>query len=240
MRLDKLVSERLDVSRTRAQNLIKTGGVTVNGIVIDKPSADANAAQEIVITDTLKYASLGGVKMENAIERFQLSLNEKICLDVGAANGGFTDCLLRKGAKEVCALDLNIAFPHKLLNDPRVKVYDRVNVKSVEDLFLKESFDLVCVDLSFISLCGLMDLFYPIVKKDGYLLVLFKPQFEVGRKVLPKSGIVRDKEAIKKAFSAVVASAERVGFHFVSSCLVPDVFPDKNKEQTVLFIKKNF
>lgn len=237
MRLDLLVSERLSVSRTRAQNLIKTGGVRLFGKILDKPSAEVDQASPLIITDTLKYASLGGVKMENALERFALSLADKVCLDVGAANGGFTDCMLKKGAREVSALDLNVAFPEELLSDERVKIYDKTNVKTVGELFSPDTFDLISVDLSFISLTMLMHSFYPLLKKGGQLLVLFKPQFEVGRKFLPKSGVVRDNKSIEKAFTNLVDAAEKVGFRFINRCPVPDIFPDKNKEQTVLFEK---
>ena len=237
MRLDLLVSEKLGVSRTRAQNLVKTGGVKVGGAVVDKPAAEVDANADVELFDTLKYASLGGLKIENAIEKFKIDLAGKVCLDVGAANGGFTDCMLKNGAKEVSALDLTLAFPESLLADERVKAYDGANVKNVGAIFSAESFDFVSVDLSFISLCGLFGLFYPLLKKDGKLLALFKPQFEVGRKALPKSGIVRDKKAMGKAFSLVVSAAEDAGFKMVAECAVPEVFPNKNVERTVLFEK---
>ena len=239
MRLDLLVAEKLGVSRTRAQNIIKTGGVKISGRTEDKPSAEVANDAELVITDTLKYASLGGVKMENALRNFHIDLADKACLDVGAANGGFTDCMLKMGAKQVSALDLNVAFPDELLSDPRVRVYDKTNVKLVGEVFEPATFDLISVDLSFISLTGLFPLFFPLIKEGGSLLVLFKPQFEVGRKFLPKSGVVHDKKAIDKAFENVVTSAQNVGFNMVGHCAVPDIFPDKNRERTILFIKKN-
>ena len=237
MRLDLLISEKFGVSRTRAQNIVKTGGAKVNGVTVQKPAAEVDPLAEIVLSDTLRYASLGGLKIENAIERFKIDLTDKVCLDVGAANGGFTDCMLKMGAKEVSAVDLTIAFPKELLNDPRVKIYDGVNAKSIGEIFEKESFDFVSVDLSFISLCGLFGCFYPILKSGGRLLTLFKPQFEVGRKALPKSGVVRDKKAMEKAFSAVVSAAEDAGFKMISECPVPEVLPGKNVERTVLFAK---
>ena len=237
MRLDLLVAEKFGVSRTRAQNLVKTGGVQVGGAIVDKPASEVDPSADVVLFDTLKYASLGGLKMENAIEKFKIDLVGKVCLDVGAANGGFTDCMLKMGAKEVSALDLNVAFPKDLLKDARVKVYDGENAKNVGAIFAEESFDFVSVDLSFISLCGLFSCFYPILKKDGALLTLFKPQFEVGRKALPKSGVVRDKKAIEKAFCAVVDAAEDAGFKMISQCVIPEVFPNKNAERTVLFVK---
>ena len=235
MRLDVLVSEREGISRTRAQNLIKTGGVRQGGILLDKPSLEVDPQSPFEIVDTLKYASLGGLKLENALLVSGRSVKGKTCLDIGAANGGFTDCLLRFGAAHVSAVDLTIAFPSALRADPRVTVYDGVNVKNLCDLFANHSFDFITVDLSFISLCGLFGSLVPLLKPNGELMTLFKPQFEVGRKYLPKSGVVRDQKVLDKTFLSFLAAAEAVGLHLVCQAPVPDLFPDKNKERTVFF-----
>ena len=237
MRLDLLLSDKLGVSRTRAQNLIKTGGVKVAGTLSMKPSAEVAPDADVSVTDTLKYASLGGLKLENAIEKLSLELTNAVCLDVGAANGGFTDCMLSYGAKKVFAVDLTIAFPERLLKDKRVRLYDGINVKNLSEVFLEDRFDFISTDLSFISVCSLFPILYPLLKTGGKLLILFKPQFEVGRKALPKSGVVRDKKVIEKAFGRVIEAAQSAGFEKVGDCPIPDVFPDKNPERTVLFIK---
>ncbi len=237
MRLDLYLSEREGISRTRAQNLIKTGGVKVDGVLVDKPSIEVNTLSDIIVTDTVKYASLGGIKLENALNTFGINVNGLHCLDVGAANGGFTDCLLKQGAASVCAVDLTIAFPSDLINDKRVTILDHTNVKDLKTAIGDQTFDFLCADLSFISLTGMFELFSSFLKAEGKAVLLFKPQFEVGRKFLPKSGVVRDKKAIEKTFSAFLSAARVAGFKPVGHCAVPDVFPDKNEERTVYFTK---
>jgi len=237
MRLDLLLSEKLGISRTRAQNLIKTGGVSLDGVVADKSSLEVDPSADPEIIDTLKYASLGGLKLENALKTFRIDPKDKICLDVGASNGGFTDCLLTFGAKEVHAVDLNVAFNESLQNDPRVRIYDHVNAKDLMKVFSKECFDLITVDLSFISLGVVLEELYALLKHGGALIALFKPQFEVGKGALPKSGVVRDDRAIEKSLSRILSKASALGFCFEGECLVPKIFPDKNKERT-LFLSK--
>ena len=235
MRLDVLLSEKFKVSRTRAQNLIKTGGVTIDGVRADKPAAEVEESALIEVSDTLKYASVGGLKLENALNTFSISVAGKKCLDVGAANGGFTDCLLKKGASSVTAVDLHIAFPNHLLSDPRVALLDGVNVKDLHSVLNGEQFELVTVDLSFISLCGLFPILASFLTPNGIMIALFKPQFEVGKKSLPKSGVVRDKKAIEKALNAYLDAASAAGLFSLGHCPVPPVFPDKNLERTVIF-----
>ena len=238
MRLDLLVSEKEGITRTRAQYLIKTGGVSVDGRVVLKPASEIRSEEIVTVIDTIRYASLGGLKLENALISCKQSVEGKVCLDVGAANGGFTDCLLRYGAAKVVAADLTIAFPEDLAKDPRVVLLDGVNAKDLCTDLDENSFDFLTADLSFISLNSLFPVFYKLLKSDGILMALFKPQFEVGRKFLPKSGVVRDKKAIKKAFQAFISSAENSGFRALANVPVPDVFPDKNEERTVFFRKE--
>jgi len=235
VRLDMLVAEKVGISRTRAQNLIKTGGVSLDGVTLDKVSAEIDPGAEIIVVDTLKYASLGGLKLENALKACKISVRDKVCLDIGAANGGFTDCLLANGAKSVAALDVTISFPDRLLSDPRVSLFDGVNVKDVAKCFEAKTFDFISMDLSFISLCGVFGIIAPLLKKDGLLMALFKPQFEVGRKALPKSGVVRDGKAIEKAYRAFCTAAKEVGLTWIADTEVPAIFPEKNKERTVFF-----
>ena len=235
MRLDVFLAERDNLSRTRAANLIKTGGVSVNGKRVDKPSAEISGEEKIEVVDTLKFASLGGVKLENALDSFRIDLKNKRCLDVGAANGGLTDCMLKRGAAKVTAVDLHVAFPDFLINDERVEIADGINAKDLSSVFAGRAFDFISVDLSFISLCCLFPVFRSLLSENGELICLFKPQFEVGRKELPKSGVVRDKKSIEKAFERVRIAAEESGFRFIADCAVPELFEDKNAERTVLF-----
>ena len=238
MRLDLYVAEKLSVSRTRASNIIKMGGVTVDGKVSDKAGDLVTDGADVVISDTVRFASLGGVKLENALSAFGVSVDGAECLDVGASNGGFTHCLLTKGARRVSAVDLHLAFPPELAEDSRVVSYDGVNVKSLPEVLGSATFDVITVDLSFIPLESLFAIFHPLLRAEGKLIVLFKPQFEVGRAALPKSGVVRDKKVIEKAFRSVVDHAEKCGFIYLDSCPVPEYFTDKNQERTVLFTRK--
>ena len=235
MRLDVFLAERDNLSRTRAANLIKTGGVSVNGKRVDKPSAEISGEEIVEVVDTLKFASLGGVKLENALDSFHVDLKNKSCLDVGAANGGFTDCMLNRGAERVTAVDLHVAFPDFLKEDARVEIADEINAKDLAEHFRGRAFDFISVDLSFISLCGLFRVFRSLLSENGELICLFKPQFEVGRKDLPKSGVVRDKKAIEKAFARVLLAAKESGLRFFGDCAVPELFEDKNAERTILF-----
>ena len=235
MRLDLLVSTKAGVSRTRAQNIIKTGGVKLDGLVLDKPSIEVDSSTAIEITDTLKFASLGGLKLENALRVCGRSVEGKNCLDLGAANGGFTDCLLRNGAVHVSAVDVTIAFPPELANDSRVTIYNGVNVKDLSRIFEKGTFDFITVDLSFISLRGLFAPLASLLKPDGEVMTLFKPQFEVGRGNLPKSGVLRDTKLYAKTFRSFLDAAAESGLHYLCDTSVPDLFPNKNKERTVFF-----
>ena len=238
MRLDLFVSEAQKCTRTRAANIIKMGGVTVNGKIALKAGEEVSPQDKVLIRDVVKYVSLGGVKLENALARFSVDLTDAECLDLGAANGGFTHCMLSCGAASVDAVDLTLAFESPLCDDPRISMHDGVNVKDIANIFPTKRFDFISADLSFISLRPLFSLFYELLKLEGRLIVLFKPQYEVGKKCLPKSGVVRDKKAIDAAFSDLKKSAEEAGFVFVDVCDVPDYFVDKNKEKTVLFSKK--
>ena len=235
MRLDVFLAEKNNISRTRAANLIKTGGVTVGGKVLEKPGADISGEEKIEIVDTLKFASLGGVKLENALDRFHIVLTNKRCLDVGAANGGFTDCMLKRGAASVTAVDLHVAFPEELASDPRVLIADGVNAKDLLSVFPDRSFDLISVDLSFISLGSLFTVFHSLLSESGDLICLFKPQFEIGKNDLPKSGVVRDKKKIEKTFDRFMLSAKEAGLESKGYCEIPQLFEDKNAERTVLF-----
>ena len=135
------------------------------------------------------------------------------------------------------ALDLTLAFDSALREDARVLMHDGANVKDAAMIFPTKRFDFISVDLSFISLRSLFPLFYDLLTDGGKGVVLFKPQYEVGKKCLPKSGVVRDQKAIDAAFSDLVKAAEGCGFSFLGACDVPDYFADKNKEKTLLFSK---
>lgn len=198
MRLDKTVSEQfINISREQAKSLILSGGVTVNGNAVTKPAYDVSGADSIsIIGDICPFVSRGGLKLEGAINEFGIDIKGKLCADIGASAGGFTDCLLRHGAKQVYAVDVGHGQLDKsLVNDSRVINREGVNVRYLSDDFFADPPQFVSVDLSFISLKLILGVLYPLIDADAELAVLIKPQFEVGKASIGKNGIVKDKKA---------------------------------------------
>ncbi len=186
-----LVERELVESRQRAQALILAGDVRVNGGRIDKVGALVAEDAEITLRAPLKYVGRGGLKLEGALDTFQVDPHSKTCADVGASTGGFTDCLLQRGASRVYAIDVGYGqIAWKLRNDPRVVVMDRVNVRHVERL--PELIDLAVIDVSFISLTLVLPIVKRLLMPRGEIVALIKPQFEAGRDQVGKGGIVRD------------------------------------------------
>ena len=153
MRIDLLISQKFDYTRTKAKQLIESGFVMLNNEVVSKPSLDVDYDSNIEIIDEFKFASLGGDKLEKAINDFNYSVDGKVCIDIGASNGGFTDCMLSHGAKKVYALDVGeCALPDRLKEDDRVIVKDRMNARYVTIQDIGEECDFASIDVSFISL----------------------------------------------------------------------------------------
>jgi 23S rRNA (cytidine1920-2'-O)/16S rRNA (cytidine1409-2'-O)-methyltransferase len=205
VRLDKLlVDRRLAASRERAQALILAGKVLVDEQKLDK--AGAQVADDAVIRllgEDLKYVSRGGLKLERALEHWRIDVTGKVCLDVGASTGGFTDCLLQHGAARVVAIDTGYGqMDFKLRKDPRVRLLEKVNARYVTSDIIGEMADLIVMDVAFISatlvLPAVVSAAFPPGKERGgrQVIVLVKPQFEAGREFIGKGGIVRD-EAVQ-------------------------------------------
>lgn len=218
MRLDKLVFERgLALSRERAQALIIAGKVLVNGQKFDKPGANVETDAELrLLGEDLKYVSRGGLKLERALEHWRIDVQGKTCLDVGASTGGFSDCLLQHGAQRVIAVDTGYGqIDFKLRQDPRVRLLEKTNARYLTREQVREAVDFIAMDVSFIS----ATLVLPAVLKAAFsqadspreLVVLVKPQFEVGRELVGKGGIVRDEEAQRGAVSRVRKAVEDLG-----------------------------
>ncbi len=193
-RLDKVIKQRrLIRSRSRAQRMIEAGRVKVNGQIIDRPGHPIDPESEIEILGYEAYVGRGGEKLEAALEQFRIEVKGRTCLDVGASTGGFTDCLLQRGATKVFAVDVGHDQLHpKLRGDPRVVVREGLNARYLEARDIGELVDLVVVDVSFISLKLVLLPLIDIVARDGELVLLVKPQFEVGKEALPPTGVVRD------------------------------------------------
>ena len=194
-RLDVLLTERglLD-SRQKAQATIMSGTVFVNGQRVDKVgTAVANDALIEIRGTTLPYVSRGGLKLEKAMQTFPLTLTGKICADIGASTGGFTDCMLQNGAKKVYAVDVGYGqLDWKLRNDARVVCMERTNARYLTHEEIPEELDFASVDVSFISLKLIFPALYGLLREGGEIACLIKPQFEAGREKVGKKGVVRD------------------------------------------------
>lgn len=191
-RLDVLLVERgLVESRQRAQQLIRAGQVLVEEQVVDKPGARVAQDAAIRLRATLPYVSRGGLKLEAALARFRVEVAGKVALDVGASTGGFTDCLLQHGAVRVYAVDVGYGqLAWKLRQDPRVVILERTNIRYLTAL--PEPVDLATVDVSFISLELVLPTVIKLLKPQGEIVALIKPQFEAGREQVGKGGVVKD------------------------------------------------
>ncbi len=207
-RLDALVVEKqLAESRGRAQALIMAGNILVDDTPVDKPGAFVRAGAVITSrAEDLKFVSRGGLKLEHALDVFSVDVAGAKCLDVGASTGGFTDCLLQRGAKSVCAVDVGYGqLAWKLRNDGRVHVIERKNIRYMTAEDLPAPFDIVTIDVSFISLKIVVPVVRTFLKPAGQILALVKPQFEVGKDQVGKGGVVRD-SALHDAVTEGLAS----------------------------------
>lgn len=209
-RLDQLLVERgLVESRSKAQALIRAGRVYVEKKLRDKPGTLVPEDAPIEIEGEPKYVSRGGEKLEAALRAFGVDPKGKVCLDIGASTGGFTDCLLQHGAAKVYAVDVGKGLLHwKLRNDPRVVVKEGVNARYLRPEDIGEPVDLATVDVSFISIRLVLSPLRVIVRPEGDVIVLVKPQFEAGREKVGKGGVVRDPAVHREVILAVVRFVE--------------------------------
>ena len=214
MRLDRLVVERgLAPSRERAQRLILAGAVLVGDRPVSKPGAEVpeDAAIRVRGGDA-PYVSRGGEKLAGALDAFGLDVRDVVALDVGASTGGFTDCLLQRGARRVIALDVGYGqLAWTLRQDPRVVVIERTNARTLRPETLPEPVDLAVVDVSFISLATVLPPVAQVVRAPGTIVALVKPQFEVGRGRVGKGGVVRDDALRAEAVTRIRSVAESLG-----------------------------
>lgn len=207
-----LVQRGFADSRQRAQAMIIAGEVRVDDRPVKKASETiAEDAKIEIFARRSKYASRGGFKLEGALEDFGISVEGLTCADLGSSNGGFTDCLLQRGAKRVYAVDVNTKqLDWKLQHDQRVRPIEK-NARYLKFSDLGEAVEFVAIDVSFISVAKLMDAAVSIAKPGGVFLILIKPQFELEKKLIGKGGIVRDAALREEAIIRVSAAAERVG-----------------------------
>jgi 23S rRNA (cytidine1920-2'-O)/16S rRNA (cytidine1409-2'-O)-methyltransferase len=213
-RIDQLMVKRgLVESREKAQALILAGEVLIDGQRADKPGRSVPGDSQIEVLAKLAYVGRGGLKLERALDHFRIDVTGWTCIDVGSSTGGFTDCLLQRGAKHICAVDVGKGqLDWKLRNDPRVEVREGVNARYLEPANFGERFDLAVCDASFISVTLLIPSMIALLKEDGRMVILVKPQFEVGKGEVGKGGIVRDPALHQAACNRVRASIEAHGF----------------------------
>lgn len=208
MRIDIYLSENGYVkSRERAKTLVKAGQVQVNGVVVSKPSYNVPEEADVKITgEQLKYVGRGGLKLEKALSVFDINLENKICLDIGASTGGFTDCMLQNGASYVYAVDVgHDQLDETLANDKHVKNMERTNIRDLtpEDFVPNPSF--IATDVSFVSLKQILPKIKELLPENGEAVVLIKPQFEAGKAAIGKNGIVKDKKVHEKVLADIVS-----------------------------------
>jgi 23S rRNA (cytidine1920-2'-O)/16S rRNA (cytidine1409-2'-O)-methyltransferase len=233
-RLDaELVRRELARSRENAVELIAAGKVLINGIPATKGATQVDAQISITLKDEqAEFVSRGGHKLAGALDHFaNLVVADKIALDAGASTGGFTDVLLKRGVKKVVAADVGYGqLAWQLQNDNRVKILDRVNVRSLTKEQVAEEIDLVVADLSFISLKIVLPALIAVAKDDADFLIMVKPQFEVGKEKLGAGGVVRDAALRKEAVAAVAAAAFSLGLGCLGVVASPLPGPSGNVE----------
>jgi 23S rRNA (cytidine1920-2'-O)/16S rRNA (cytidine1409-2'-O)-methyltransferase len=231
MRLDQLLVEQGCVaSREQARRLIMSGAVRVADRVIDKPGARIAAGAAVDVTGVPRYVGRGGIKLEGALATFGVPVAGRVAMDVGASTGGFTDCLLQHGAIRVYAVDVGYGqLAWSLRQDPRVVVIERTNIRTMAPAAVPERVQLVTADVSFISLRLVLPALRPWLADGADLLVLVKPQFEVGRGRVGRGGVVREPALRESALRGVAAAAEEAGYRVKASA--PSVLPGPKGNQ---------
>ena len=239
-RLDVLLVKRgLAESREKAKAVIMSGIVYVDGQKEDKVGQTfADTANIEVRGSTLKYVSRGGLKLEKAMECFDVSVKDKVCMDIGASSGGFTDCMLQNGAKKVYAVDVGHGqLAWKLRNDTRVVVMEKTNIRYVKPEDIGESIDFASIDVSFISLSKVLPAAYNLLGERGEIVALIKPQFEAGREKVGKKGVVREKSTHIEVIQNCFAYAKENGFFVRELEFSPVKGPEGNIEYLYHLIK---
>jgi 23S rRNA (cytidine1920-2'-O)/16S rRNA (cytidine1409-2'-O)-methyltransferase len=235
-RLDTLLVD-LDLcsSRQQAQRLIQAGEVTVNQQVVDKPGTEVDMAAQIAVKQRSPFVSRGGEKLVKALQEFHVEVHDRICLDGGISTGGFTDCLLQSGARLVYGIDVGYGqVAWTLRQDSRVVLRERTNIRHLtpEDLYKPEQPipDLGVVDVSFISLTKVLPALWNLLQEPREVVLLVKPQFEVGRDRVGKKGVVRDAKDQADAIAQVLHSAQAIGWHYRGLTWSPLLGPAGNIE----------
>lgn len=241
-RLDVLlVKKGLAPSREKAKAVIMAGSVYVDGQKEDKAGSvfDEEGAQIEVRGHALPYVSRGGLKLEKALKVFPITLTDKICMDIGASTGGFTDCMLQNGAAKVYSVDVGYGqLDWKLRQDERVVCMEKTNFRYMTPEDIPDMLDFASVDVSFISLDKILTPAYALLKEQGEMVALIKPQFEAGREKVGKKGVVRDPKVHEEVITKIVRHADEVSFEVLDLSYSPIRGPEGNIEY-LIHLKKN-
>ena len=232
-RLDVAMTEQgLADSRQKAQAIIMAGQVYVNGQKVDKAGAPMGDDAKIEVRGkTLAYVSRGGLKLEKAVKRWPITLQDAVCADIGSSTGGFTDCMLQQGAKKVYAVDSGYnQLDWRLRNDPRVVCMERTNARYLTEEQISEKLDFFSVDVSFISLKLILPPMRKLIKEGGEAVCLIKPQFEAGREKVGKKGVVRDPAVHLEVLEHFLEHAKAAGFTVKDITFSPIKGPEGNIE----------
>ena len=228
-------------SRKKAQDLIDAGAVTIDGVLVKKASVAVNELVEhdVKIEQVFMYVSRGGMKLEAALDAFSVNVNRKKAVDVGASTGGFTDCLLKRGAREVYSIDSGVGQLHESLkNDPRVHSIEHFNAREMTLDTTEGYCDVAVADVSFISQTYLIPQISSVLSDNAFFISLVKPQFEAGRAALGKNGIVSNSAYRFLAAKRVISCAVENGFDCIGFIRSPIEGGDGNKEYLACFIKR--
>ncbi len=239
-RLDTLLVDRgLAVSREKARAVILAGSVRVEGACVDKAGAMVDREAQVDVTSSAcPYVGRGGTKLEGALAEFGIDVSGLVVLDAGASTGGFTDCLLKRGAGAVYALDVGYGqLDWGLRTDGRVSVMERTNVRYARKTDFAREIDGAVIDVSFISLCLVLPAVYEIVRAGGFTIALIKPQFEVGKKDVGKGGVVKDPEKHREVVERIGQTAREIGFIVAGTAQSVLMGPKGNKE-FFIYLKK--
>jgi 23S rRNA (cytidine1920-2'-O)/16S rRNA (cytidine1409-2'-O)-methyltransferase len=241
IRLDQLLLDRYpEYSRRQIQSWIMQRKIIVDGKVLDKPGMQVNPDLEINLDiEEPKYVSRAGFKMEKALDHFGVDVEGLTVLDAGLSTGGFTDCLLQRGAKKVIGIDVGYGQVHeKIAADSRVTVLERTNLRHITLETVGQQVDMVTLDLSFISILKVMDAINQVLKPGGLLITLIKPQFEAEREQVGRGGIIRDEQVHKEVVDKVIKGIESYGYQSQGVTESPIFGAQGNKEFLALFKKR--
>ena len=239
IRLDqRIVQLGLLESREKAKAMIMAGQVYVNGQKELKAGTNVKPEDSIEVRSSMEFVSRGGYKLKKAVSVFPITLKDKICMDIGASTGGFSDCMLQNGAKKVYCVDVGYGqLAWKIRSDPRVVNLERTNIRYVTDEQVPDKIDFASVDVSFISLELVLPVAYNLLSDDGETVCLIKPQFEAGRENVGKKGVVRDINVHKNVINKIYLFAKQLGFAVCGLDFSPIKGPEGNIEY-LIYLKR--